>query len=147
MSTNTPTAVPIIAARDPIMSFVVLTLMVNFRYAFYGFSLLGRWRNVPFLHRCYLILMLTDENYALEEAHAGRHERRYIRYCTCLSVLNHVYWIVGLTAGAVVVSALGMMIDPESIRRSTNGMEFAMAALFLVIFTDQMRNFLHHGKR
>lgn len=140
-------AVPIIAARDPIMSFVVLTLMVNFRYAFYGFSLLGRWRNVPFLHRCYLILMLTDENYALEEAHAGRHERRYIRYCTCLSVLNHVYWIVGLTAGAVVVSALGMMIDPESIRRSTNGMEFAMAALFLVIFTDQMRNFLHHGKR
>ena len=138
--------VPLVAAREPLLSLAVLTLMVNFRYAFYGFSMLGRWKNVPFLRKCYLILMLTDENYALEAASPIPDEWRHVRYCTILSALNHSYWVVGLTVGALVVSALGMMVDPERIKAWTNGMEFAMAALFLVIFTDQMKGFLHHGK-
>jgi len=138
--------VPLVAAREPVLSLVVLTLMVNFRYAFYGFSLLARWKNVPLLRKCYLILMLTDENYALETACSVRDERHHLRYCTCLSVLNHSYWIAGVTFGAVCVSALGMLVDPEAIRRYTNGMEFAMAALFPVIFTDQVRTSrLFHG--
>jgi predicted branched-subunit amino acid permease len=54
-------------------------------------------------------------------------------------VLNHSYWVVGLTVGAVVVSVLGHVVDPDRLRAWTNGMEFSMAALFIVIFTDQMR--------
>ena len=138
--------VPLVAAREPLVSLAALTLMVNFRYAFYGFSMLARWRDVPFLRKCYLILMLTDENYALEAASPIRDPKRHLRYCTALSLMNHSYWVVGLTAGATVVSALGMMVDPDRIRAWTNGMEFAMAALFLVIFTDQMKGFLRHGK-
>ena len=34
----------------------------------------------------------------------------------------------------------------DAIRGWTNGMEFAMLALFLVIFTDQMRGFCRRGK-
>ena len=123
-----------------------VTLAVNFRYAFYGFSMLGRWRNVSFFRKCYLILMLTDENYALEAASPIADPREHLRYCTYLSVLNHSYWIVGVTSGAVAVALLGMVVDPDAIRSWTNGMEFAMLALFLVIFTDQMRGFLRHGK-
>ena len=37
-------------------------------------------------------------------------------------------------------------VDPERIRRCTAGMEFSMAALFLVIFTDQMKGFFRHGR-
>jgi predicted branched-subunit amino acid permease len=59
-----------------------------------------------------------------------------------LSLLNHSYWVGGVTFGALTVCLLGMALDPESIRRCTNGMEFAMVALFLVIFTDQMRGFV-----
>ena len=132
--------VPLVATREPILSLVVLTLAVNFRYAFYGFSMLTKWRNVPFFRKCYLILMLTDENYALEAASTIRDEDEHLRYCTYLSRLNHSYWIVGLTLGATLVSVLGMVIDPETIKGYTNGMEFAMVALFLVIFTDQMRD-------
>ena len=54
-----------IAVRAPIYAFVLMSLAVNFRYCLYGFSLLRRWKGVPFLRKCYLILMLTDENYAL----------------------------------------------------------------------------------
>ena len=135
-----------ISERAPLCAFALMTLAVNFRYCLYGFSLLRRWKDVPFLRKCYLILMLTDENYALESACVIRDPRRNLRYCTYLSVLNHSYWVVGLTVGAIVVCLLGMAVDIEAIRRYANGMEFSMAALFLVIFTDQMRGLLSHGK-
>ena len=135
-----------IAQRASWAAFALMTLAVNFRYAFYGFSMLGRWKNVSFLRKCYLILMLTDENYALEAASPLTDPQAHLRYCTCLSVLNHSYWIVGVTSGAIAVALLGMVVDPDAIRGWTNGMEFAMLALFLVIFTDQMRGFLRHGK-
>ena len=138
--------VPHIAARISILAFALMTLAVNFRYAFYGFSMLGRWKDVPFLHKCYLILMLTDENYALEVASPIKDPRAHLAYCTYLSALNHSYWIAGVVSGAVTVALLGMMVDPDAIRSWTNGMEFAMLALFLVIFTDQIRGFIRHGK-
>ena len=157
--------VPHIAAHISAAAFALMTLAVNFRYAFYGFSMLGRWKDVPFLRKafygfsmlgrwkdvpflrkCYLILMLTDENYALEAASPLKDPKAHLRYCTYLSALNHSYWIVGVTSGAVVVALLGMVVDPDAIRSWTNGMEFAMLALFLVIFTDQMRGFCRRGK-
>ena len=131
-----------ISERSPLYAFALMTLAVNFRYAFYGFSLLKRWKDVPILRKLYLILMLTDENYALEVACPIRDPRRHLRYCTMLSALNHSYWIAGLTAGAVVVCLLGLAVDPETIRRYTNGMEYSMAALFIVILTDQVRGFI-----
>ena len=128
-----------IAQRASFGAFALMTLAVNFRYAFYGFSLLSRWRNVPMLRKAYLILMLTDENYALEASCVIRDPDRNLRYCTMLSVLNHAYWVIGLTAGAIVVCILGQLVNPETIRRFTCGMEFSMAALFIVILTDQIR--------
>jgi len=127
-----------ISERTPIYTFALMTLAVNFRYAFYGFSLLKRWKDVSFLRKAYLILMLADENYALESACVIRDPKRNLRYCTFLSALNHSYWVVGVTVGALTVCLLGLAVDPETIRAHTNGMEFSMAALFLVIFTDQM---------
>ena len=131
-----------ISERAPLYAFALMTLAVNFRYAFYGFSLLKRWKEVPLLRKLYLILMLTDENYALEVACPIKDPKRHLRYCTMLSLLNHSYWIVGVTVGAIVVCLLGLAVDPETIRRYTNGMEYSMAALFIVILTDQVRGFI-----
>lgn len=138
--------VSLVAAREPLLSLALMTLAVNFRYAFYGFSMLARWKTVPFFRKCYLILMLTDENYALEAACGEENSAHHLYYCTILSRLNHSYWVIGLTVGAALVTVLGHIVDPETIRVRTNGMEFAMAALFLVIFTDQIRSFLSHEK-
>ena len=133
-----------ISERASFVAFALMTLAVNFRYAFYGFSMLARWKDVPLLRKAYLILMLTDENYALEQASPIVDPRRYERYCLAISMLNHAYWIIGLVAGAVVVCVLGHLVDEEAIRHYTNGMEFSMTALFLVIFTDQLRGFFSH---
>ena len=131
--------VPEIARRTPAAAIALMTLAVNFRYAFYGFTMLKRWKGVPLLRKAYLVMMLTDENYALESACRIRDAAQNLRYCTILSALNHSYWVVGVTVGAIAVCVLGHLVDPARIRAWTNGMEFSMAALFLVIFTDQMR--------
>lgn len=127
-----------ISERAPVYAFALMTLAVNFRYAFYGFTMLERWKDVPLPRKAYLILMLTDENYALESACTVRDRAKNLLYCTALSVMNHSYWIAGVVVGAVTVCVLGHLINPETIRSRTDGMEFSMAALFLVIFTDQL---------
>lgn len=135
-----------IARHASLCAFALMTLAVNFRYAFYGFSMLARWKDVPLLRKAYLVLMLTDENYALEYACRLQDPAKNLYYCTVLSILNHSYWVVGLVLGAVTVVVLGHVVDPEVIRKYTTGMEFSMAALFIVILTDQLRNAVRRRK-
>lgn len=138
--------VPELSQRTPWAALAMMTLAVNFRYVFYGFTMLKRWRSVPILQKAFLILALADENYALEAACQIRDPKRNLRYCTVLSALNISYWVAGVTVGAVVVSLLGHIIDPERLRSWTDGMEFSMAALFIVIFTDQVKGMLRRWR-
>ena len=108
----------------------LLTLFLNIRYAMYGLSLIERFRRTSLLRRIYLIWCLTDETYALEVAHPSADPREDIRYCFALTLLDHSYWIIGVTAGALAGAALPF---------SDRGIDFAMLALFLVILTDQCR--------
>lgn len=138
--------VPLIAQSASLTTVAAITLMINFRYAFYGISMLSRWKTVPFFKKLFLIHMLTDENYALETAGTIKDRKLYEKYCTYLSALNLSYWISGVTSGCLVVYALEKALSPERIKAATQGIEFAMVALFLVIFTDQMKGFLGRGK-
>jgi 4-azaleucine resistance transporter AzlC len=138
--------VPLLASSAPFIAIALLTLMINFRYAFYGFSMLTRWKNVPFFKKLFLIHMLTDENYALETACKIQEPDKFEKYCLYLSSLNLSYWIFGVTTGCITVYALEKALSPESIKTATKGIEFAMVALFLVIFTDQIREVLRRGK-
>lgn len=112
--------------------FVALaTLGISFRYAFYGFSLIGKWKNIPLVKKMFLILGLTDENYALESSRHFLMRRDFTRYCLILSGLNLCYWTSGCTLGALFGSALKI---PDK------GVDFVMAALFITILTDQIRD-------
>lgn len=138
--------VPLVAQSASLATIATITLMINFRYAFYGISMLSRWKTVPFFKKLFLIHMLTDENYALETASTIKDRKLYEKYCTYLSALNLSYWISGVTSGCLVVYALEKALSPERIKAATQGIEFAMVALFLVIFTDQMKGFFGRGK-
>lgn len=138
--------VPLIAQSASLATVAAITLMINFRYAFYGISMLSKWKTVPFFKKLFLIHMLTDENYALETASTIKDRKLYEKYCTYLSALNLSYWISGVTSGCLVVYALEKALSPERIKAATQGIEFAMVALFLVIFTDQMKGFFGRGK-
>lgn len=106
-----------------------VVLCVNLRYSLYGLSLLEIFRGGRFWTRMYLIAGITDETYALEVAcRLPPAQKR--RYCLFLTALDHMYWVVGVTAGALTGAALDV---------PSKGIDFAMTALFLVILTEQCR--------
>ena len=116
--------------QTPLMQVALLTLCLNIRYAMYGLSLIGKFKNITWWKKLYLIWSLTDETYALEVAEKESSHNDSIRYCLTLAALNHLYWIAGVTSGAVAGMALPF---------SDKGIDFAMTALFIVILTDQCR--------
>ncbi len=136
-----------VANRVPLWSIALLVVGINFRYLFYGWTMLAHWRHVSFLKKVFLIATLSDENYALEAACRYKNSSAHLRYCFTLSALNLSYWVLGVTAGALAVVILNGALDPAVIRRYTNGMEFAMAALFLVILTDQLKRIFSHANK
>lgn len=115
-------AVGLLSAGTGLVSLALTTLMVNARHLFYGISMLEPYRKAG-AARPYLIFALTDETYSLV-----CDGRRSVRECLLLSLLDQGYWVAGSVAGAL----LG-----EVVPFSTQGVDFALTALFLTVFTDQ----------
>ena len=108
------------------VTMALMTLLVNARHIFYGLSMLGHYEGTG---KCkpYLILSLTDETYSLVCNGAPDGEEKKTWY-TAISALDHLYWISGSVLGAV----LGQVLPFD-----LTGIDFAMTALFTVIFTEQ----------
>lgn len=131
-------AVDLLSGGVSFLTTAVMTLMINCRYFFYGLSMLEKYRRVK-RGLPYLIHTLTDETYSLtstlDESKAVRQGIKPHGYYFALSALNHAYWIIGCTAGAL----LGEIANFDS-----RGMEFAMTALFVTIFVDQWHETKNH---
>lgn len=122
--------VPAIVSGMSLWGVALLTLGINFRYAFYGFSMLKKWRGIPLLQKWFLVHSLADEIYALDVACRLRDPLRNRYYCLWNHAFNASYWVVGSVSGTLAGAELPI---------PSQGIEFAMVALFLVIFTDQMK--------
>ena len=123
-------AVALLAAGAGLTEFVVATLLLNFRHAFYGLSLLEKFSGVGKV-RTYLIFALTDETYALlttTEVPQGSSKSRFYFY---IAALDHLYWIAGSVLGAVIGSVLDLNLE---------GMGFVLTALFVVLTIEQYFN-------
>lgn len=120
-------------------SVLLVALCVNFRYSLYGLSLVERFKDVKLWKKSYLIGTITDETYALQTA-CRLSGREYVSYCFFLAMLNHAYWILGVTTGACAGIIAQGAFSPEKVQSFTKGIDFAMTALFLVILTDQIRD-------
>lgn len=106
---------------------IFLTFMVNVRHIFYGISLLERFNKIG-KSRWYMIFALTDETYSLlctTKTPKGVDEAKFL---FAISVLDHSYWVIGSAIGAIAGTLLPI---------NSEGIEFAMTALFVVIFIEQ----------
>lgn len=106
---------------------IFLTFMVNVRHIFYGISLLERFNKIG-KSRWYMIFALTDETYSLlctTKVPEGVDESKFL---FAISVLDHAYWVLGSAIGAIAGALLPI---------SSEGIDFAMTALFVVIFIEQ----------
>lgn len=124
-------AVDLLTSGATFITSAIMTLMINARYFFYGFSMIEKYQQVK-KGRWYLIFALTDETYSLVSTLDTETPKNKgvlkTPYYFLLSVLNQSYWIIGCTTGALLGSNFSF---------DSKGMEFAMTALFVTIFVDQ----------
>lgn len=114
---------------DPLNA-LILTLMINARHLFYGLSMLDKY-NVPGFKRFYLIFGMCDESFSINCTADVAEDIDRSWFMFFVTLLNHVYWVIGATAGGLLGSF---------IKFNTTGLEFVMTALFVVIFLDRWLN-------
>lgn len=114
---------------DPIAAFT-LAIMVNARHMFYGIAMLPRFAGTGWV-KPLLIYGLCDETFALHVstvAPQGIDEKKFMLATT---LLNQAYWVSSSTLGGLIGARLP---------RHTEGLQFVLTALFVVIAMDQWRS-------
>lgn len=115
-------------------SIALMTLMVNLRHMFYGLSMLDAFKSMG-RKKPYMIFSLTDETFSLLCSAQPPEGVDKDSFLFCMALLDHVYWI----AGSVLGSLIGSLIPFDS-----TGIDFAMTALFVVIFVEQWQAMRNH---
>lgn len=116
------------AAFDPFQA-LLMSVMVNARHAFYGLSMLEKYRGTGPV-RPVLICTLTDETFSLVstlEPPEGVAKRDFYFW---VSLLDYLYWQVGCTLG----NAVGGLLTFD-----TTGLDFTLTALFIVLLLEQVK--------
>lgn len=115
----------LLGAFNPLQAFLV-GFAVNARHIFYGLSLLDKYKNAG-KKKLYMIYALCDEtfsvNVTLNDIEGVDKEDVYF----AVTLLNQSYWVFGTYLGALFGGVLSI---------NTQGLDFVMTALFIVIFLD-----------
>ncbi|MBQ8203528.1 MAG: AzlC family ABC transporter permease [Clostridia bacterium] len=129
-------AIGLLTGGASLITAALTTLMVNARHIFYGISMIERYKGMG-IKKPYLIFALTDETYSLvchdnediSEADRGR-------YYLLVSLFNQIYWVLGSLLGAVVGTV---------VKFNSEGVDFALTALFITIFLEQWLTAKRHS--
>lgn len=122
-------AIGLLTGGASLLTVALTTLAVNARHLFYGISMVDQYKNAG-PAKPYLIYALTDETYSLL-CSGGKKPG----YCFLVSLFNQIYWVAGTLVGSVLGSALHF---------NTEGIDFALTALFITVFVDQWLNTRDH---
>ncbi|MEG2931088.1 MAG: AzlC family ABC transporter permease [Ruthenibacterium sp.] len=127
-------SVPLLCAPFAPFSALALALVVNARHIFYGISMLNQYRacgkKAP-----YLIFALTDETFSVQISAKIPADVRQDDFCFFTSLLDQCYWVTATLLGGLLGGMLTL---------NTQGIEFVMTALFVVIFTGQWMESKEH---
>lgn len=106
---------------------LIMVLMIQARHLFYGISMLDRFKNMGW-KKFFLIFGMCDETFSINytaKAPEGVDEGWFMFFIT---LLDYLYWVSGATIGGLLGSLITF---------NTEGLDFVMTAMFVVIFMDQ----------
>lgn len=116
----------LLGAFDPLQA-LAMTLMINARHLFYGISMLGRYRGNGWKD-IYLIFGMCDESFSINYTAEIPEEVDRGWFMFFVTLLNQFYWFSGSTLGGIFGSLIHF---------NTEGLDFVMTAMFVVIFLEQ----------
>ena len=117
----------------PVSAFL-MALMIQARHLFYGLTMLQRYRGYG-LRSAYMIFAMSDETFSITcsaQPPEGVDKGWFMFFIT---LLDQIYWVASAGLGAVVGSVLPF---------STEGVDFVMTAMFVVIFLNQWEKEKQH---
>lgn len=116
----------LLGAFNPVQA-LLLTLMINARHLFYGISMLEKYRHTGW-KKIYLIFGMCDESFSIN--YTAKIPKNVDRgwFMFAVTFFNQIYWVTGATLGGIFGSL---------IQFNTEGLEFVMTAMFVVIFLEQ----------
>lgn len=123
-----------LTAGTPLLTVTVMTLLINSRHIFYGLSFLSRFKKMGRKYP-YMVFSLTDETYSILCSLNCPADVDPDRAMFFIALFDHSYWTIGSMLGALI----GQLIPFDF-----SGVDFAMTALFVVIFLDQWRDYKGH---
>ena len=118
----------------PVSAFL-MALMIQARHLFYGLTMLQRYRGYG-LRSAYMIFAMSDETFSITcsaEPPEGVDRGWFMFFIT---LLDQFYWVASAAMGA----ALGAVLP-----FSTEGVDFVMTAMFVVIFLNQWEKEKQHA--
>lgn len=116
----------LLSAFNPVQAFF-LTLMINARHLFYGLSMLERFKGTGW-KKLYLIFGMCDETFSINYTADIPEDVDRGWFMVFVTLLNQIYWVAGATLGGIFGSLISF---------STEGLDFVMTAMFVVIFMEQ----------
>ncbi len=116
-------ALSLVAAGASLFMIACAIIPLGIRNIFYGMTLLEPYEKAPLPLRLYLAHGLVDATYSLLHTN----EERNLRYITWLTVLNHLYWVLGTLLG----SFIPLFFELPS------GLEFSLTAFFAATAVEQ----------
>lgn len=127
-------AVSMLLAPYAPMQVFLMTLMIQARHLFYGIAMLDKFRGMGW-KKPYLIFGMCDETFSINCTAEIPEDVDRGRFYFFVTLLNQIYWVLGATAGGLVGGL---------IRFNTEGLDFVMTAMFVVIFLEQWRKEKRH---
>ena len=129
-------AIDLITGGAGLLTAALTTLLVNARHLFYGLSMVEEYRDAG-RAKPYLIYALSDETYSIV-CHPPRElaDEDRTRYYFYVTLLDQASWVLGSVLGGVLGGLL---------RFNSEGLDFALTALFVTVVTDQWLTEKDHG--
>ena len=116
----------LLGAFHPVQA-LAMALMINARHLFYGISMLEKYQGAG-LKKFYLIFGMCDESFSINYAAEIPEDVDRSWFMFFVTLYNHIYWVTGATLGGIFGSLIHF---------STEGLDFVMTAMFVVIFMEQ----------
>lgn len=113
---------------------LLMSVVIQARHLFYGISMLDKFKDMRW-KKPYLIFGMCDESFSINFSAQPPESVDRGWFLFFVTLLNHCYWVAGATLGGLFGSLLTF---------NTQGLDFVMTALFVVIFLDQWKKETGH---
>ena len=123
----------LLSAFAPLQT-LAMALMIQARHLFYGLAMLDRFKGVG-AKKFFLIFGLCDETFSVNYSAQIPQDVDKGWFMFFVTLYNYLYWVSGATIGGLLGSLFSF---------DTEGLDFVMTAMFVVIFLEQWQKEKRH---